>query len=309
MQDAGLRYFLEVARSGSITAASQRLNVAASAISRQIARLEAAVGELLFERRPRGMALSPAGELLAGHARRSRLDLERVLSEIRGLSQLHSGTVTVASTEGFAIDVLPEAIADFRRLYSGIRFRLLTMSPAAVSRRVSDGEADVGMTFSLAPIKGVRIERSWPAPILALMRADHPLAARASLSLAEIAGHPLAIPEPDTTIRQLLDISVAAEAIAIEPVLSSNYMGALRSFSRSGGSISLTSRLSVALRFRGEDMVLVPISDPGMHVRRMELQSMAERTLPPAARAFLDHLAGMIDRLLAEPEPSRITRA
>ncbi|WP_337997519.1 LysR family transcriptional regulator [Oleispirillum naphthae] len=300
MQSTALRYFLEVARTGSIAEASQRMHVAASAISRQIAKLEDEAGALLFERRARGMALTPAGEVLAAHARRSRLDLDRALSEIRGQSHLRSGLVTVVTSEGFAIDILPEAIAAFRRTYAGIRFNLRAIPPAAVSRRIADGEADIGMTFSLAPIRGTRIVRSWPAPILALMRADHPLAGRASLKASEICAYPLAIPERDTTIRQLLDITLAAEALPIEPALVSNYMGALRNFSRSGGGISLTSFLSVSLRYEMEGMVLVPIADPGMHVRRMELQTMAERTLPPAAQAFLDHLTAMIEGLIAD---------
>lgn len=300
MHSTAMRYFLEVARAGSIAEASVRLNVAASAISRQIAGLEAEVGAALFERRARGMTLSSAGELLAAHARRTHLDSVRVLAEIRGLAHLGSGVVRVATTEGFAIDVLPAAIAEFRATYSGIRFRMVSAPPADVARMVADGDADLGLTFSLAPMRGIRVERSWPAPILALMRADHPLATRKSLRLAELAAHPLALPDKDTTIRQLLDISAAAEAIPLEPVLTSNYMGALRNFSRFGGGVSLTSRLSVSLRFAEDGMVLVPIADAGMHVRRMELQTMAERTLPQAARAFLAHLSQMVERLLAE---------
>ena len=61
MQMSGLRYFLAVARTGSIASASTQLNVAASAISRQIANLEAELDCVLFERRPRGMVPSPAG--------------------------------------------------------------------------------------------------------------------------------------------------------------------------------------------------------------------------------------------------------
>ena len=72
VQSAALKYFLEVARAGSIAEASQRLNIAPSAISRQISKLEAEIGVALFERRARGMNLSAAGELLAAHARRSR---------------------------------------------------------------------------------------------------------------------------------------------------------------------------------------------------------------------------------------------
>jgi hypothetical protein len=58
LQDTALRYFLEVVRCGSISEASQRLNVASSAISRQISSLEETLDTVLFERRPRGMVLS-----------------------------------------------------------------------------------------------------------------------------------------------------------------------------------------------------------------------------------------------------------
>ncbi|MBP0573743.1 LysR family transcriptional regulator, partial [Mycobacterium tuberculosis] len=73
LHTTALRYFLEVVRTGSIADASGRLNVAPSAISRQIAKIEAELGVALFERRPRGMVASPAGELLARHARRAFL--------------------------------------------------------------------------------------------------------------------------------------------------------------------------------------------------------------------------------------------
>ena len=72
LQDTALRYFLEVAQVGSLTEASVRLHVATSAISRQISGLEQTLGTPLFERQPRGMVLTAAGEILAVHARRSR---------------------------------------------------------------------------------------------------------------------------------------------------------------------------------------------------------------------------------------------
>ncbi|WP_347615130.1 LysR family transcriptional regulator, partial [Comamonas thiooxydans] len=74
LQDTALRYFHEVAQCGSLSEASARLHVAASAISRQIAALEERLGTPLFERHPRGMVLNAAGEILADHARRAGLD-------------------------------------------------------------------------------------------------------------------------------------------------------------------------------------------------------------------------------------------
>ena len=94
-----IRYFLAVAKCGSISEASAHLNVATSAISRQISALEDQIGTPLFERKPRGMTLSAAGELLAAYARKIQLDTHRVIGEIDALEGLQKGKVIVVSTE------------------------------------------------------------------------------------------------------------------------------------------------------------------------------------------------------------------
>ncbi|GKT20994.1 hypothetical protein AVHM3334_03150 [Acidovorax sp. SUPP3334] len=107
LQDTALRYFLEVAQCGSLTEASARLHVAASALSRQIAGLEAQLGTPLFERHPRGMVPTAAGEILATHARRTGLDAERALGEIGSLLGLRAGQVRLATSDAFANELVP----------------------------------------------------------------------------------------------------------------------------------------------------------------------------------------------------------
>src|ERR1700754_3041405 len=100
--DSGLRYFLAVAQSGSISEASEQLHVAGSAISRQIARREHEIGVQLFERHPRGMVPSEAGARLAGFVQRTMIDVEQVVGEIRRLPGGRRSHVRLAAAEGFA---------------------------------------------------------------------------------------------------------------------------------------------------------------------------------------------------------------
>ena len=157
LQETALRYFFEVARCGSLTEASERLHVAASAISRQIAGLEQALGTALFERHPRGMVLNAAGEILATHARRASLDAERAIHEILALQGLRSGKVRIAASEAFANEFLPPLIIAFRAGNEGIVFELNVEPPAQVSVRVRDGDADIGLRFSRAPDKEIKV--------------------------------------------------------------------------------------------------------------------------------------------------------
>ena len=97
MQFSALRYFLETARLGSIRQAAERLYVAPSAVSRQIALLEQRYGMPLFERHAAGMRLTLAGEVFARQAHATIRDFERLRSEIDDLQQLRRGIVRIIS--------------------------------------------------------------------------------------------------------------------------------------------------------------------------------------------------------------------
>lgn len=290
LQETALRYFLAVVKSGSISEASVRLNVATSAISRQISRLEYELDTQLFERRARGMVPSAAGELLAAHARRMQLETERVASEIQGLQGLQRGTVRLASSEGFAVDFLPLAVTEFRCRYEGIQFRLSVSSPAEVTRKVREGESDIGLTFSLAPERDIQVEYRQRSRILALMSHDHPLAHRKQVALAQLQSYAMALPPPETTLRQLFDICCSQQNLIFESIFTSNYTEALVNCAILGGGIALAGEISIRHRLAHNRLVAIPIRDRGMDSRHIELQTLANRTLPAATAAFVGHL-------------------
>jgi DNA-binding transcriptional LysR family regulator len=294
MQSTGLRYFLEVARSGSIADASARLNVAGSAISRQIAKLERELGVELFERRPRGMVPSAAGEVLAAHARRTTLDAERVIADIRDLQGPHRGFVRLASYEGFAVDILPEAMARFRRDYPSVRFHLWVGNSIEIARLIHDGEADIGMTFNYAPPRGVKIEQIIRRPMHALIPRNHPLAERQSITMADTLPYPVALPDKDRTQRHLIDTAFAMQGLTIDPVLSTNSISALRRFADTEGCIHFSSALRIPGRIAIGEYVAIPVSDDVMTDSVLQILTMEGRTLPVVVQAFLNDLLAEI---------------
>ncbi|RKR06829.1 DNA-binding transcriptional LysR family regulator [Kushneria sinocarnis] len=296
LMGTGLRYFLEVVRCGSVSEASQRLSVAGSAISRQITRLEQELDTVLFERHPRGMVPSAAGELLAAHARRSQLDTERVADDIQALAGLRRGKVRLASSEGFAIDFLPGLIAAFREHYSGIQFDLHVNTAEQATRRVLEGDADIALTYSLAPRSGVHIAYRQSSPIHAIMAPDHPLADREQVSLAQMHPWPIALPETTTTLRQLFDVCCSRRQLLFEPVFTSNFTEALTSFALLGQGLTLSGELTVRRRLALGRLMAVPIRDPGMDARQIQIQTLAGRTLPRAVNTFLDFLRSAMEQ-------------
>lgn len=290
MQMSGLRYFLAVARTGSIASASTQLNVAASAISRQIANLEAELDCVLFERRPRGMVPSPAGELLATHAHQTLIRAEQVAAEIQGLQGLARGLIRIATSEGFALDLLPNAIAEFHGDYPGIRFEVQMLPPAQVTHVVAAGDADIGVTFALAPSSLVTVAYDNAVEMVALSAPDHPLARRPSIQLSDLTAFPIAVPTLDTTARRVFDAACQAEGIIIEPTLTANILSALLPFVRRTRGIALMSALSVQTPVRLGELVCIPVRSRASLIRGIQVQVMRDRKLPHAVQAFLRQL-------------------
>lgn len=295
MQHITLRYFQEVARTGSITEASERLNVSGSAISRQIARLEQELEVELFERRPRGMVLSPAGELLAKHVRLIALDTEHALADVREMQGPQRGLVRVASYEGFAVDRLSRIIADFRRRHPGIAFHVWVGNSSDICERVGEGEADIGITYSYSSPPGVKIERIARRPMHALMPRNHPLAKRESVTLAEMASYPVAMPDKDRTQRHLIDAALATQGLAMDPVFSTNSMATLKTMAFSAGCLMFSSSAGPDAGMLPDDIVAVPVHDEVMQTSVLQIVTMHGRSLPSTVSSFLEFLNAAIE--------------
>jgi DNA-binding transcriptional LysR family regulator len=290
LQETALQYFLEVVRTGSITAAASRLFVAPSAISRQIARLEASLDTLLFERRARGMVPNAAGELLAAHVRRSQQDIDRVTNDIHALRGLRQGKVGLVSTEGYSQNLFPQLVVDFQKIYPGISFQIDRCASHEVPQRIREGKSDIGLTLGISPELGVSVAFRHPAPIMALMAPTHPLASRPHLSLAELTGYPIALTSKGSTLRQLFDISCSRQSLSFSPVLISAEVNPLIAFATLGGGVTICGELAARARIRTGLLVAITLRDREMNERHVEIQTLAGRILPNACQAFLRHL-------------------
>lgn len=290
LQSTALRYFLEVARHGSLAGASRALHVAASAVSRQVAGLERSLGQRLFDRLPRGMVLTPAGEILAAYARRTDQEAERAVQDVLGLQDLHAGQVRVAASEGFAGHLLPRAMAAFREHYSDIAFTLEMVTAEAVVDHVRRGEADIGVAYQLAPAADIRVVYRQRATAHAVMRVDHPLAQHSCVTLRQLASHPVAVPDRHTTLRQVLDAACARQRLSLEPALATNSMTALHAFVVAGGGVTLLSEVSLRHLPPDGGLVAVPLKERFLPAREFTIQVLQKRTLPPAAAHFLQFL-------------------
>lgn len=298
-----MRYFLAVAQAGSISAAAGQLHVAASAVSRQLAKLEDALGVALFERRQRGMRPTAAGARLAAHLRSTADDAERVIGEVQGLAHRSRPQLRLACTEGFAAGFMPAVIARFREVQPDAQVRLHVAAPDEVSALLLRAQVDLALKYCVAPEPGTQVQHGTLAPVFAFMKADHPLARRRTLRVADVVRHPLVLGAKGVTGRQLFDMSCSLQGLRYEAAVVSNFSSALLPLVR-GRDIVLAGYLTAAHLVADATLVAVPFADGELQQRRLQLLSLEGRALSPTVQAFVRCLAATMQASATGPAPS-----
>ncbi len=293
-----LRYFDEVARAGSIRQAAERLHVAPSAVNRRIQDLEAELGLPLFERLPRGMRLTAAGELFVQYVRGRASALEQVRSEIEDLQGLRRGKVKLVASQALAPRYMPQALADFRRKHSLVEFQVSIGDHVQALQALREFETDLVLVFNLAPEPDIEVVAQFEQRLLAMMHRSHPLAQQGlaehgdgspGLRLRDCVDYPLVLPSRDAGGRQLLERYLMRSSLKLRPVVESNSFEFLRGCLHHGHAISF--QIAIGAVTEGGEIVTREIADRGFPVGQLVLARLRGRQLPLITHAFTEHLA------------------
>ena len=294
-----LKYVDEIARAGSIRAAAERLHVAPSAVNRRLQDIEDELGTPIFERLPRGMRLTAAGELFIRYVRTRNAHLEQVRSQIEELKGLRRGTVRLVVSQAVAAAFLPRTIASFRNTHQQVAFEVHVGDHVNALSTLRAFESDLAIVFNLAAEPDVERIAVVEQKLLALMHRTHPLAARkAGLRLRDCVEYPLALPNRDTGGRQLLERFLLKSSLRLQPLIESNSFEFLRNCVYHGQAI--TFQVAIGAVSDGGALVAREIEDRGFPRGQLVLARLTGRQLPVIAHAFAAH----VERTLAAETPN-----
>lgn len=188
-----LRYFVEIAESGSFSAAAERLYIAQSALSRQIRELEQQLDTALFERTARQPRLTAAGAAFLPRARQVLQDLDKagtlareVGQGLRGSLRLsHSSTVPLTGT-------LLQRLGGYLRENTGVSMEIAQLSSEGQLEELAEGRLDIGLLRLpvLRQHQGLCVEPLFEEPLLLAVADTHPLAGHNSVHLADLGEEP-----------------------------------------------------------------------------------------------------------------------
>ena len=284
-----LKYIDEIARAGSIRQAAERLHIAPSAVNRRLLDLEEELGTPIFERLPRGMRLTAAGELFIDYVRSRAAALDQVRSQIEELRGLRRGVVRLVVSQALAPDYMPRTIAAFRKLHPLVEFQVHVGDHVQALPALRAFESDLALVINLAPEPGIERLVLLDQKLVALMHRSHPLAnAKGGLRLRECADYPLALANRDTAGRQMLERFLARSSAKLKPLVESNSFEFLRNCLYHEQAISF--QMAIGAVTDGGQLVVREIADTGFPRGQLVMARLAGRQLPVIAHAFAEHV-------------------
>ncbi|WP_062220883.1 LysR family transcriptional regulator [Aureimonas sp. D3] len=300
MQIRSLIYFYELVRAKSMRQAAQRLNVAPTAISRQVANLEHHFGTPLVDRDSRGIRLTAAGELLAERLSRTLRDLDQVAVFIDDLKGLRRGEVKIVTNGALTTSILTPAVASFSAFYPQVSFDIRILSANDAIERLVLAEADIALTM-FTPAHPDVVERlSGAVENMVIVAPHHPLAKLPHVSLAELAQFPLAIPDESFGARRALEESAAQAGVDLNRLFVTNSIEIQKELGRRGAAALILPALAVAREMALGELCAIPIRG-GWQIRaRLALSVTRDRSLPFAAAKLLSHLEQHLHDLLGK---------
>ena len=287
-----IRYFITVAQEGSFTKAAEKLCIAQPPLSRQIRDLEEELGTELFTRKARGLALTEAGERFMQYASRIRQLADQSFEDIREMSEGLSGTLYLATIEGYAPSLFAEWIADFQKKYPLVGYELWNGNTDDVVKRIQSGLSDIAVITAPYDEEGLDGRLIYKEPWVAMIPADHPLAQLTGdeISVRALDECELIIPSRQSR-RQ--EIENWFHPYGIEPRIFCRIAHLLNAYELTVNGVGIAIYPASAARYVRDDVVIKRITEPEVYAEYVLVRS-ADRQLTKVADEFWN----MVDDML-----------
>jgi DNA-binding transcriptional LysR family regulator len=292
-----LRVLVEVAKRGSFSGAAESLSYTQSAVSQQVASLEAEAGMTLLERHPRGVRLTAAGEVLCEHAEGVLARLEAAEAELAAIAGLRAGRLRMASFPTAGATLMPLAIATFRSAHPDVELTLVEGEPQEIAPRLRAGELDLALLFEfdepLAGMDGLSQVELLEDPMYLALPAEHELATKTGLRLRDLRGEAWVQTSLESPCAKHVVRSCHVAGFEPNVAFESDDYQTVQGLVAAGVGVALIPEL--ALSVVREDIAIRELA-PAPPMRKVFAAAPVDARLSPAAPAMVAILEGSAKR-------------
>jgi len=279
-----LRYLVAVAEEGTFSRAAAKVRVAQPSLSQQIRKLEAEVGQPLFDRLPRSVVLTEAGRCLIDYARQilaSIGDARRCVDEFKNEV---AGRLAVGAIPTIAPYVLPELVGKFQKHYPEVTLEIVEDVTDGIARRVEAGELDVALASTCQQAPTLRRESLGSEPLLALVPKGHPLAKKTLVAMDDLKSQRFLLLHEMHCLSQQVNHLLAARRLRPEIALAGSQLGTIANMVAAAIGVSIVPQMMVKHQAT-PGCVSVPFAPP-VPERELNLLYNPLRFQSKAAAAF-----------------------
>src|SRR6266487_1683848 len=279
-----LRYFVAVADEGNFSRAAAKVHVAQPSLSQQIRKLEAEVGQPLFDRLPRSVVLTEAGHCLIDYARQilaSIVDARRCVDELKGEV---AGELAVGAIPTIAPYVPPGLVRTFQQHYPQVALEIVEDVTERITRRVEAGELDVALASTCQPSPSLRREPLGTEPLLALVPEEHPLAKRDLVESDDLKSQRFLLLHEMHCLSQQVNHLLESRRLRPEIALAGSQLSTIANMVAASIGISIVPQMMVK-HHAAPGCVVLPFAPP-VPERELNFLSNPLRFQSKAAAAF-----------------------
>jgi DNA-binding transcriptional LysR family regulator len=284
-----LESFLMVAERGSLTLAAQELRLTQPGLSRQMQKLERALGVPLFVRTRAGVRLTPAGERYRAYAEETLARHRQLLEELHGAEAGLEGELRIAASTTPGEFLVPRLVADFTASHPNVRAIVSTTDSRGVVDELLGRRWDVGFVGARIQHKGLRFDPIAEDEVVLAVPAHHPFAGQSEVALEALANQHFVEREDGSGTILSVRRALAERGLALPPyrvAMTLSTTQTIVSAVRDGYGIGFVSSLALADRGAGR---VVALRLAGVPLRRaLYLVREERRVLPPVARRFAE---------------------
>ena len=285
-----LAIFHAVAMAGSVGGAAAKLHISQPAVSKQLREFEAAIDLLLFDRLPKGMRLTAAGEALLEYAERifaTESEAERILAELR---DLHAGRLAIGASMTIGNYLLPPILTRFQERYPGVDIRLEIANTETIQQRLHANALDLGFTEGFVDDPELEARVFAIDDLVVIAAPGHRFVNRRDLTVEELCREPCILREPGSGTRAVIERELGPRGIRPVERMSLGSPEAIKQAVAAGAGISLVSRLSVKMELLAGTLSLLSVTDLRLE-RPLHQVSLRNKTASRAVERFLALLA------------------
>lgn len=285
-----LAIFHAVAQEGSITLGAERLHISQPAVSKQLQELEKSLKTPLFDRLPRGVRLTDAGQLLDRYARRLfalEAEAEAALADLRGLDR---GRLAVGASMTIGGYLLPDVLARFHRQHPGIELHLEIANTDEIQQRLLEGRLDMGLTEGFLEHPELEAEEFWEDEMVVIAPPDHSLVREAPGTAERLCREPFVMREEGSGTRAVVERAFAERGLRLRPIMALGNIEAIKRAVAAGAGIAMVSALTVGLERESGRLALVAVIDLCVRrpLHRLYLRGKHQSRAAQAFSAVLD---------------------